>query len=135
MLRLKPGDRVTCRLKEGDVVASYTQDYDDVRTFEIIAQADSESGEEYYVFVPEYIFIKNSVTVDHYRCKKLGISLRFVGEQMAFVNESMIRGNPIQLDGMCCSICQDFIPMATCNQEDGTLVCWACRQNPMRKFR
>ena len=30
-------------------------------------------------------------------------------------------------DGCTCKKCNEFYPYATANQEDNTLICWACR--------
>jgi hypothetical protein len=125
MTKLKPGDRVDCRLKEGNIVVAY-KDYDEVRTFEIIAVSDDDC----YLFIPSYVLVKDSILLDSYRCKKLGADPRFVGEQVAFIGESMIHKISQRMDGMCCDRCQDFMPMAGPNQEDGkTFICWSCRAN------
>jgi len=34
------------------------------------------------------------------------------------------------LDGMYCRRCQSFYEFAESNQDDGTLLCYSCRQNP-----
>lgn len=31
-------------------------------------------------------------------------------------------------DGCACKKCKNFFPMAVANQEDGTLICYSCRQ-------
>ena len=33
-------------------------------------------------------------------------------------------------DGMFCRLCQSFYDFAEPNQDDGTLLCYSCRQNP-----
>lgn len=126
MTKLKAGDRVNCRLKEGNIVVAY-KDYDEVRTFEVIAISDDDC----FLFIPSYVLVKDSVGLDSYRCKKLGIDPRFVGEQIAFISESMICKISQRMDGMCCDRCHDFIQMAEPNQEDNkTFICFCCRQNP-----
>lgn len=126
MTKLKPGDRVNCRLKEGSIVVAY-KDYDEVKTFEIIAVDE----DDYYIFVPSYVFVKETVIVDQYRAKSFDISSRFIGEQMSFINQGMVASISREMDGMCCSRCQDFILMAQPNQKDGkTFICWSCRDNP-----
>lgn len=38
-------------------------------------------------------------------------------------------------DGCPCKVCKEFYDMAVPNQPDGqTLICWSCRQNPMRAY-
>lgn len=36
-------------------------------------------------------------------------------------------------DGMKCKHCNDFYSFAEPNQDDGTLICYSCRQNPYIK--
>jgi hypothetical protein len=125
MVRLNPGDRVNCRIKEGLIVVAY-REYDEIKTFEVLA-----SGEYgYYLFVPAYVTLKNTITIDKRLLKKHSIDPRFLDEEMIHVHENMICQVVAQLDGMPCSICKEFFPMAAANQEDGTLICYACRQNP-----
>ena len=125
MVRLKPGDRVNCRVKEGMIVGAY-KEYDEIKTFEIVAVGDYG----YYLFVPQYYTIKNTIPIDKHRIKRMSIDDRFLGEDMIHVNDNMVCQVIQQLDGMSCAICKEFFPMAEANQEDGTMICWACRQNP-----
>jgi len=37
--------------------------------------------------------------------------------------------SPDSSDGMMCKQCKKFYPYAEANQEDGTLMCYACRNN------
>lgn len=125
MVRLKPGDRVNCRVKEGMIVGAY-KEYDEIKTFEIVAVGDYG----YYLFVPQYYTIKNTIPIDKHRIKRMSIDDRFLDEDMIHINDNMVCQVIQQLDGMSCSICKEFFPMAEANQEDGTMICWACRQNP-----
>jgi hypothetical protein len=125
MASLKPGDRINCRIKEGVVVSAY-RGYDEIRTFEILAPGDYG----WHIYVPQYICIRNSMTVDIGHCKRLGVDPRFLGEQMAHVSESMICDVIQRLDGMACTICKTFCAYAASNQEDSTFICFTCRQNP-----
>ena len=45
----------------------------------------------------------------------------------SFVEDIRFRKHP---DGMFCKRCQLFYEFAEANQEDGTLLCYSCRQNP-----
>lgn len=36
------------------------------------------------------------------------------------------------MDGLNCCKCLEFFPMSKPNQEDATLICWQCRDNPFR---
>src|SRR5262249_6521179 len=33
------------------------------------------------------------------------------------------------LDGFPCKKCQNFFPQAVANQNDGTMICWSCRNS------
>ncbi len=126
MVRLKPGDRVNCRIKDCEIVVSY-KDYDEIKTFEVVAVED----DGIWLFVPNYYIIKDTVRVDHRRAKRLNIDPRFIDENMTYVRESKVCAVVYVMDGMCCSLCQEFYQMAQPNQEDEkTFICWACRQNP-----
>jgi hypothetical protein len=40
------------------------------------------------------------------------------------------RRNRKHLDGMACKKCKSFYEFAESNQEDGSMVCYSCRNNP-----
>lgn len=127
MANLKPGDRVDCRLKNAIIVSPY-KEYDEVLTFEIVAT--DKYG--YYLYVPSYYFVKGTFKADTYQCKNLVIEKRFLDTEIVYIQENLIDKVSAILDGLRCKKCQDFFVMATPNQEDGTLICWSCRNNPYR---
>ena len=127
MAKLKPGDRVDCRVKQAAIVSPY-KDYDEIKTFEIIAI--DKYG--YYLYVPSYLYLKGAVKADKSQCKHLGIDKRFLDDNMLFIQENLICKISAVVDGMKCARCQDFFSMAEGNQPDGTLICYACRFNPYR---
>ena len=128
MAKLKPGDRVDCRVKLNAIVSPYNPDYDEVVSFEIVAKDSSGV----FLYVPQYRTLKGTVTADKHLCKRLGINGRFLGEQVMYIQGSMIYKISSILDGLFCAKCHEFYMMAEPNQEDGTLICWSCRQNPYR---
>lgn len=127
MTRLKPGDRIDCRVKSATIVSPY-YNYDEVKTFEIVA-ADSNG---YYLYVPHYYHLKGTVKADAYRCKSLGIDKKFLDENIVFINESLIANVQQRLDGLFCKSCREFYQFAEPNQSDGSLICFSCRSNPYR---
>lgn len=127
MAKLKPGDRVDCRVKEATVVSPY-KDYDEIKTFEIVA----EDKYGYYIYVPPYYNIKGTSKADKYRCKQLRIDSKFLGVDILYIQENMIARIASVLDGMHCANCGEFHAMAGPNQENGTLICYSCRFNPYR---
>jgi hypothetical protein len=126
MARFKPGDKIDCLVKEGVIMK--LDDYDTILTFEVLAIG--EYG--YYVFVPQYYSIKNTVIINPARCTRYGISLRFLWEQMTHVTENLVYRLNREMDGMCCAKCGDFVLMAGPNRENGTMICYGCRSNPYR---
>ncbi len=127
MVKLKPGDRVDCRVKSSTIVSPY-KDYDEIRTFEIVAT--DPLG--YFLFVPIYVSIKGSITADARLSHRLGIDKKFVDEQIVYIQENMIFQVRDVMDGVVCCKCGEFYAMAEANQEDGTMICWACRSNRYR---
>lgn len=127
MTRLHPGDRVDCRVKSSTIVSPY-KNYDEIKTFEIVAVASGNAG--YYLYVPQYYALRETFIADKYACKRLRIDKRFLDENIVHIDESMVAHVHAKLDGMKCSKCEDFYPFAEPNQPNDTLICWNCRQYP-----
>lgn len=127
MVNLSPGDKVDVRIKSSLIISPY-MDYDEIKTFEIIAK--DKYG--YYVYVPPYIYLKDTSTVDSYQCKELHIDPKFIGSEFIYISENVICRINSVLDGISCSRCKEFFHMAQANQPDGTLICWSCKMNPYR---
>jgi hypothetical protein len=72
-----------------------------------------------------YSFINNLSSYD----KKLCIWVYL--EHICEVSKPFIDPNN---DGCFCKVCSNWYPMAESNQADGTLICWLCRQYPIREF-
>jgi len=126
MASLKPGDRVICRIQNAKIVSAYST-FDEVRTFEIIAVEDSG----YFLYVPEYYNIGNSVEITDVSCKKLGLPKKYVGTYTTYILETQIERVHFILDGCICVECGEFYDMAEPNQENGTLICFSCRSYPI----
>jgi hypothetical protein len=127
MTKLKPGDRVDCRVKSATIVSPY-KSYDEVKTFEIVAT--DKHG--YYLYVPHYYCLKGTIVANKYQCGTLGIDKKFLDENIVYVQENMIALVHDRMDGLSCAICREFYQYAVSNQSDGTLICYSCRQNPYR---
>lgn len=127
MAKLKPGDRVDCRVKDAIIVSPY-KEYDEILTFEIVA-VDKYGC---YLYVPPYYFIKGTFRADTYQCRHLGIEKQFFNTEAIYIQENLILKVSAVLDGLRCCKCEEFFLMATPNQEDGTLICYSCRFNPYR---
>lgn len=127
MAKLKPGDRVDCRVKNATIISPY-RDYDEIYTFEIVAV--DEYG--YYLYVPPYILLKNTSRTDARLCRELEIESRFIDVDIIYIQENLVSKINYVLDGMKCCKCGEFYSMAVPNQKDGTLICYSCRFNPYR---
>jgi hypothetical protein len=127
MGHLKAGDRVECKVKDGAVVSVYS-DYDESYTFEVVA-SDIEG---YYLYVPDYCHLQGGSILDASRARRLNIDPRYIGDTIFYISEAQIYRVAYQLDGQKCAHCHDFFIMAEHNQEDGTFLCYSCRDNPYR---
>jgi len=124
-MRLKAGDTISCMVKASAIVSPYGS-YDETCSFVIVAK-DSEG---YYLFVPCYQNLKNSVVADRYFCKKMLIDKRYLNENVVYISEKMIASIIKRDEGLNCANCREFVKWAEPNQEDGTFVCYGCRLNP-----
>jgi hypothetical protein len=125
MTRLKPGDRIDVRIKSATIVAPYSN-YDEIKTFEIVST--DEYG--YFLYIPHYFYLKETVIAHKSRCQKFGIDKKFIDENIVYIMENMICHVHEHLDGMKCCKCNEFYHYASPNQENETLICWNCRQYP-----
>jgi hypothetical protein len=123
--KLKPGDVVSCRVRSAAIVSPY-RTYDEIISFVIVAV--DEHG--YYLFVPYYLLLKETMIADQYKCRALGIDKRYLDENIIYIQENLIAAITSEQDGMACRVCKEFFPYAEANQEDGTLICFSCRANP-----
>jgi len=127
MTKLKPGDRVDCRVKASTIVSPY-KSYDEIQTFEIVA-IDNQG---YYLYVPHYYSLKGTTVANSYRCKQLGIDKKFLDENILYIQGNMVAHVHEKMDGLSCCICREFYRYAEPNQPNDTLICYSCRQNPYR---
>lgn len=127
MTKLKLGDRISVKLNGTSIVSPYSE-YTDVRTFDIIGI----DGSHYYLYVPPYIIVSDTVKLDRYNCKKFGILPKFMGEEAILIYENKVYQVISKLDGCFCGYCGEFCDLAAPNQMDGGFICWYCRQNPYR---
>ena len=127
MPNLKPGDRIDCKVKDNAIVSPY-RGFDEIKTFEIVAVGDYG----YYIYIPYFYFMKDTLIADERRCKNLRIDPRFLNEHILHIQESMVLKVVSTMDGMRCKNCDEFYQYAEANQEDGTLLCYSCRLTPYR---
>jgi hypothetical protein len=125
-MKLKPGDRVSCKVKSCQVINAYADDWDDKFTFEVV----SIDNRGYYIYIPHYIYIKGCLKVNEYNLKTYEINKRFIGENILYILENSIIQIEIKSDGLVCTRCKEFSALAEC--KDSAFICWACRTYPYR---
>jgi hypothetical protein len=127
MPKLKPGDTISCMVKDSAIVSPYVS-YDETCSFVIVALDD----EGYYLFVPCYYNLKNSVVADQSKCRKYQIDKKYLNENIVYISEKMIASVVKRDEGLNCKICNEFTRFAEANQKDGSFICYGCRLNPYR---
>ncbi len=128
MTKLGPGDCIIVLLKEKNIVGAYDQEYDEIKSFNIIASDNLG----YYLFVPPHVFLKGTIEVDQFLLKKLSLDKRYLGDSIIYIGSGFVYKIKSQVDGSICSHCKDFFHQSAANQEDGSFICWSCRQNKYR---
>lgn len=124
---LRPGDTVAVHLKEDRVVSPYSA-YDRAEVFQVIATDYYGT----YVYIPDHIFVAETHKIDEITADSLNIRSPFIGERMAYLENSQIAKVVSTLDGCLCTRCNEFFPQASPNQEDGTMLCFLCKTYPWR---
>jgi hypothetical protein len=122
MVDAKTGDRVVCKIKNAEIVSA-SSDYDEKRTFEIIAT----SFQGWHIYIPPFITIKGTTPVTQRNYKSLNIDPKFIGWDTLFITGSFIVEVSEKITGVVCKECLDHFKDAEANQEDGTFICWLCR--------
>ena len=118
--KLKVGDSVDCRIKHNKIVNPYDDDYDCLRTFEIIAL--DKWG--YFLYIPHYINLVDTIIMDQFDCSKFTIDNKYIGEKMIYITSGRVYKANI-LDGCYCNKCGQFCYQAAPNI-DGSFLCWNC---------
>jgi len=123
--RLKPGDTIICHVRDLQIISPYAEYYDSF-TFEIL----SSDNTGYFVYVPDYIVLKGTTKIDKNNIRALGINKKFIGCFVVYVPDSVIVCVKTILDGEVCKECNEFYHQAEPNQEDGSMICWNCKNYP-----
>jgi len=125
MPQLKVGDVVNCKIKDSSIVISHDS-YDEIKSFAIVAI------DQYgcYLFVPHYIYLKNTFVINKQKCKVLNVEQRFLGENIIYILDTMVSTVVRASDEMRCHICYEFFPYAAANRDNDLFICYNCNQNP-----
>lgn len=124
MTQLHIGDIVSCKIKSSIIVSPYKA-YDEIKTFVIIAK--DECG--YYLFVPHYRSINDSVVADVWLCSSLSLPSKYLNENIVYIDASLVYSVARKQDGTVCRLCKELFPYALPNRPDGSLICYSCRQS------
>lgn len=97
--------------------------------------------------VPIHNYVNDDIAVQEYLTTLLGIFnitdsvftehhtnpmyFKKSKKEIPLMQKNIVRAQ----DGEYCRMCKDFYSMAVSNQQDGTLVCWACRDSNRWMFR
>lgn len=129
-----PGDHVVCKIKDGSIIARHERCEDRI-TLTIAGRIMlDENTWEYVAYVPEYeaAGMKSTFRIRPELARRYGAHPKFIGELGISLRKNNIIKISHRADGMNCINCDEFYDKAEPNQEDGTLVCYSCRQNPYR---
>ena len=124
MPQLHIGDIVSCKIKSRLIVSPY-KSYDEIKTFVIIAK--DEHG--YYLFVPHYQSLNDSVVADLWLCSSLSLPSKYLNENIVYIDAGLVVSVARKQDGMPCKLCKELFAYAEPNRDDGTLICYSCRQS------
>ncbi len=128
------GDHVVCKLRDSALAARHEKsDSKIILTIAGRIMLD-ENTWEYVAYVPEYEapMIKSTFKIRPELAKRYGMHPKYIGELGVTLRKNNIIRISRKQDGMSCCNCDEFYDKAGPNQEDGSLICWSCRQNPYR---
>lgn len=128
------GDHVVCKTRDGVLVARHERS-DAKLTLTVIGRQLIDDGVwEYVAYVPEYESgtVSSCFRIRPQFAENFGIQKKYVGELGLTFRRNNVMRLSYRADGLSCSKCEEFFRMAVGNQEDGTLICYSCKQNPYR---
>lgn len=127
MAELKPGDIISCLIKDKVIVSTY-KEHDTIQDFEILAT----DFYGYYLYVPHYCYLEETFEADDIQCFRLGIDPKFTNSNIIYIQGSMVHCIKSILDGMICKNCREFYQYSEANQADQSFICFSCKFNPYR---
>lgn len=127
-LLYKAADEVCVKVKSDRIVAATATDYDHRVNLEIIVTHDGG----YFVFVPSKHNLQGSIYVDKRNSDKLDIPDRFLDSRINYVTDEQITHLHIRREGCTCTRCNEFYHHSEPNQQDGTMICFQCREDRFR---
>lgn len=133
MADLNPGDVVICNIKNGCIASFAEPEPDCQKQFEIVIVNEYDI----YLCIPDYynLHIDNKLEITEHNYIKHKLLKKFIGATLSKVSPFNIFLIHSKCNGTHCAKCEEFYPYAEANQDDGSLVCWSCRNYPMYKGR
>jgi len=120
---VKAGDSVVCRIKNNAIVNIYEDAWQEELIFDVVCTY----AEGYLIYVPAVMCLKETIYITKANHIKYNADKRFIDSNTLFITEYNIIRTHNKLDGMRCSVCDEFYGMAEANQPDGKLICWSCK--------
>jgi hypothetical protein len=121
-----PGDSIIVMLDRSSCVTVDPDDSIKTVRLDILALMNAS----FLVRVPSTVHILHAKKLQKSLQEKLNIDKKWLGCTVVAIPDGAIVRQLIDTDGMVCSWCKMWYPMAESNQPDGSLRCWKCRQNP-----
>lgn len=128
-------DIVVCKTKNNRPILRMEKDFDEKISLKIVGVKISKySVPEYALYIPDYETgrIKPDGKISKKTIFDFNIEEKFLNDWVIMVRASQIFKHEFVADGISCGSCGDYFSMGGPNQEDGTMICYACRQNPWR---
>jgi hypothetical protein len=128
------GDHVVCKTREHVLVTRFEK-YDDKITFTVVGRhSNGQDTYDYVVYIPEYeaASIKGAFSIRPSLAEAYGVDKKYIGDLAIIIRKNNIVSIAFKADGLSCKRCKEFFRMAKSNQEDGTLLCYLCRERPYR---
>ena len=92
----------------------------------------SKTNVSWITYVPNYITVPHAEKLTEALARKFAVNKKYLGGRMVAIGIDSIIDVIIHTDGTICISCKKFYPYAEPNQEDKTLICYSCRDNPYR---
>ncbi len=132
-LKCDTGDIVICRTYEGCIIPKDSTPWEKEKPFKVIGTMREDGVTSWALYIPPDYGIKNGTKITPWIMNKFNIEAKYKGDKTFFVvDEHIIKVHRYSDALRCSGPCKQWIAMAEPNQENGTFICWECRDNPWR---
>lgn len=129
-MKISLNDKVFCKVRINSIIQAKEKDYDIILDFKVIG---NDNKSKYLLHVPDYYSIKGCYNVKEEHIEKFNGDSEYLDRRAIAITidkVTRVQAEYSPVDGLYCSRCKEFFPMAEPNQDDGTLKCYLCRQSP-----